>query len=89
MTDKVKRKLKKESRILFKTPQAEMEFADLCTTQYMRINELMNMIEREFETSMHEHYDIRNRILDTSNFVRRLPDMISEVIEIEVAEYED
>ena len=41
----------------------------------------MNLIETEFSTDMNEHSEIRHEILDISNFIKRLPTMISEVVE--------
>lgn len=66
--------------ILIKTPQYEIEFGDLCTKEYKKINNLLTLIETEFETDMNKHPNLRHEILDISNFVRRLPDMISEVV---------
>lgn len=69
-----------KKNILFKTPKCEVEFRDLCKQQYQYINGLMGFIESEFSTSMHKHPELRHRILDISNFVKRMPDYISEVI---------
>jgi hypothetical protein len=69
--------------VLFKTPQYETDFKTLCENQYKYINGLMGLIEQEFDTSMHEHPELRHRILDISNFIRRLPSFISEVFDYE------
>lgn len=74
----------KKSHILFKTPQCEIEFRDLCMKQYLHINGLLGFIESEFNTSMHNHPELRHRILDISNFIKRMPDFVSEVITHEV-----
>lgn len=67
-------------KILIKTPDREISLVDLCTKEYQKINNLMNLIEREFDTDMNMHPSIRHEILDISNFIRRLPAMVSEVV---------
>lgn len=69
-----------DKNILVKTPQYEIDLKDLCQKEYKKINNLMNMIEEEFSTNMNYHQELRHEILDISNFINRLPDMISEVI---------
>jgi hypothetical protein len=68
-------------QILIKTPQCEINFDDLCDKEYQKINNLMNLIEKSFSTDMNKHPEIRHEVLDISNFIKRLPSMISEVIE--------
>ena len=68
-------------KILVKTHQCEIDFTNLCDKEYQKINGLMNLIEKEFSTDMNNHAEIRHEILDISNFIKRLPSMISEVIE--------
>lgn len=67
-------------KILIKTSQYETDFESLCKKEYKKINNLMNLIEKEFNTDMNNHFEIRHEILDISNFIKRLPDMISEVL---------
>lgn len=67
-------------KILVKTPQYEIELNDLCIKEYKKINNLLNLIENEFDTDMNNHQQIRHEILDISNFIKRLPEMISEVV---------
>lgn len=74
-----------KNKILIKTPQYEISFDDLCNKEYMKINNLMNIIESEFNVSMSDYQSLRHEILDISNFVKRLPDMISEVVKYEHA----
>ena len=69
-----------KKKILFKTPQYEIEFHDLCLRQYKKINSLLVQIEQEFQTDMNNHQALRHEILDISNFIKRLADMVSEVI---------
>jgi len=40
------------------------------------------MIEKEFNTSMGDHPELRKYLLDTSNFIKRLPSYISEIVDI-------
>jgi hypothetical protein len=68
------------AKILIKTPIYEINFDELCNKEYVKINNLMNLIEKEFSTDMNLHSDIRHEILDISNFIKRLPTMISEVV---------
>lgn len=68
------------NKILIKTPDREISLGNLCAKEYQKINNLMNLIEREFDTDMNLHPSIRHEILDISNFIRRLPDMVSEVV---------
>jgi len=67
-------------KILIRTPQCEIDFDNICNKEYQKINSLMNLIEKEFDTDMNQHPDIRHEILDISNFIKRLPTMISEVV---------
>ena len=69
-----------KKNILVKTPQYEISFDDLCDNQYKKINHIMNMIENEFQTDMNLHQELKHEILDISNFIRRLPGMVSEVV---------
>lgn len=69
-----------KNTILVKTPQYEVEFSDLCQREYNRINNLLFLIEKEFDVDMNNHREIRSEILNISNFIKRLPNMISEVI---------
>jgi hypothetical protein len=68
------------AKILIKTPNFEIDFENLCSKEYQKINNLMNIIEKEFSTDMNNHPEIRHEILDISNFIKRLPAMVSEVI---------
>ena len=66
-------------KILVKTPQYEITFENLCDKEYQKINNLMNLIEKEFNVDMNNYQQIRHEILDISNFIKRLPIMVSEV----------
>lgn len=63
---------------LVKTPKGEMTLQFYCDSQYKRINLIMKLIEDEFGVSLNNHPELRHYILDLSNFIKRLPQMISE-----------
>lgn len=69
--------------IYIKTDNSEMDFALMCEKEYLKINHIMHLIEKEMNISLHDYPELRSHILDVSNFVKRLPSMISEVVEIE------
>jgi len=70
----------KNNNILIKTPQCEMSLKDLCNKEYLKINYLMGMIEKEFNISLHDYPELRGAILDISNFIKRIPDYKKEVL---------
>ena len=73
-------KNKYENNILIKTPQYEISLKDLCNKEYLKINHIMHMIEKEFDISLHDYPELRGKILDTSNFIRRIPNMEKEIM---------
>ena len=76
-------KNKYENNILIKTPQSEMSLKDLCNKEYLKINHIMHMIEKEFDISLHDYPELRCKILDISNFIRRIPSSVSECLIVE------
>lgn len=58
--------------------KGETEFVCFCQGQANNINSLLTMIEFEFNTKMSDHQDIRRKILDISNYIKRLPEIILE-----------
>ena len=72
-SNKNKNNTKYKNNILIKTPSCEMSLNDLCNKEYLKINHLMHMIEKEFNISLHDYPNLRGRILDISNFIRRIP----------------
>lgn len=67
--------------MLIKTPKGEMNITYFCEMEYKRINTIMKLIEDEFGESLTiSHPELRSFILDISNYIRRLPEMISEVL---------
>jgi len=80
MKNTMKSKNKYENNILIKTPQSEMSLNDLCNKEYLKINHLMHMIEKEFNISLHDYPELRSKILDISNFIRRIPYMEKDIM---------
>ena len=67
--------------IIVKTPQGEMDLEFYCQKQYKRINLIMKMIEDQFGVSLSTDCpELRHEMLDISNFTKRLPSMINEVL---------
>jgi len=76
----MKNKYNHNKQILIKTPQYEISLKDLCNKEYLKINHLMYMIEKEFDISLHDYPELRGKILDISNFIRRIPSMEKEIM---------
>ncbi len=71
----------KKDNVLLKVPiTGEISLEDVCEREYKKLRSLLYLLEEEFDTKMIEHPKIRKFILDSSNFIRRVPDMISEVV---------
>jgi len=70
-----------KQEILVKTPSGcEMSLEDLCKKEYLKINYLMYMIEEEFHISLHDYPILRGKILDISNFIKRIPNYEKEIM---------
>ena len=80
MKNTMKSKNKYKNNILIKTPQYEISLKDLCNKEYLKINHIMHMIEKEFNISLHDYPELRGKILDISNFIRRIPYMEKEIM---------
>lgn len=65
--------------IIIKTNQGEMNFDYLCVKEYKRIILIIKLIENEFNVDLNNHPELRHNILDTANFIKRLPNMVSEI----------
>jgi len=65
--------------ILIKTPECEISLKHLCKKEYLRINNLMHMIEKQFNISLHDYPELRGEILDISNFIKRIPDYKKDI----------
>lgn len=66
--------------IFTKTSKGETSLQFLCNKQCDKINSLLFKIEKEFDTDMNKHPELRHEILDLANFIKRFPLYISEVI---------
>lgn len=75
--------IKLKDNVIIKTPNYEICFSDLCDKESKKINNLLRQMEQEFCTDMNNHQSLRHEILDISNFIKRLPSMISEVVKDE------
>ena len=67
-------------KILIKTPNCEITFDDLCKKEYLKINNLMHMIEKQFDISLHDYPELRGEILNISNFIKRIPYLQREIM---------
>jgi len=66
--------------ILIKTPNCEISFENLCHKEYLKINNLMHMIEKQFDISLHDYPELRGEILSISNFIKRIPNYEREIL---------
>jgi len=57
-----------------------MTFENLCKKEYLKINNLMHMIEKEFGISLHDFPELRGEILSISNFIKRMPNYEREIM---------
>ncbi len=74
----------KKNHVLLQVPvSGEMTLSDVCDKEYRKLRYLLYMLEEEFGTKMTDHPAIRKYILDSSNFIQRIPDMLSEVVAVE------
>jgi hypothetical protein len=75
----------KKDNVLLQVPvTGEMTLEDVCNKECKKLRSLLYLIEEEFNTKMIEHPEIRKFILDSANFVSRVPDMISEIVRTDV-----
>jgi hypothetical protein len=73
--------LTKKENILLQVPvTGEMSLEDVCNKEYRKLRSLLYLLEDEFDTKMINHPEIRKFILDSANFINRVPQMISEII---------
>jgi len=73
----------KKDHVLLQVPvSGEMTLSDVCDKEYRKLRYLLYMLEEEFGTQMTDHPEVRKYILDSANFIQRIPDMLSEVITV-------
>lgn len=76
--------MKKEYVLLQVPISGEMTLFDVCDKECRKLRSLLYLLEEEFQTKMSEHSEIRKFILDSSNFISRIPEMISEIVRTDV-----
>ena len=76
--------MKKENVLLQVPVSGEMTLEDVCNKECRKLRSLLYLLEKEFNTKMSDHPEIRKFILDSSNFINRVPDFISEVIRTDI-----
>ena len=76
--------MKKEHVLLQVPVSGEMTLVDVCDKECRKLRSLLYLLEEEFQTKMSDHSEIRKFILDSSNFINRIPEMISEIVRTDV-----
>ena len=72
--------MKKENILLQIPMTGEITLEDVCNRECKKLRSLLYLLEKEFDTKMSDHLKIRKFILDSSNFIQRIPTVISEVV---------
>jgi len=71
----------KKEHVLLQVPvSGEMTLVDVCDKECRKLRSLLYLLEEEFQTKMSDHSEIRKFILDSANFIQRIPSSISEII---------
>ena len=68
----------KNCQVIVKNSLGEMDLACWAEMEYKRVLLIMKLIEQTFSVDLNDYPQLRKSILDTSNFIRRLPTTISE-----------
>ena len=71
-------KIKKNNIIISLPQKGEMTIQFWCNQECKRVNNILSLIEKEFNVSMNEHSELRSYILDTSNHIKRLLSYIED-----------
>ena len=75
----------KKDNVLLQVPvTGEITLEDVCNKECKKLRSLLYMIEGEFNTKMIDHPEMRKFILDSANFIQRIPDIISEVVRTDI-----
>ena len=69
-------------QIIIKNSLGEMDIEYWSNKEYRRVLSILKQIEDTFVVDMNQYPELRKSILDTGNFIRRLPTTISECIEV-------
>jgi hypothetical protein len=78
--------VKKENVLLNIPVSGEMTLDDVCNKECRKLRSLLYLLEEEFNTKMCDHPEIRKYILDSSNFIDRIPHVISEIVRTDIDE---
>lgn len=71
----------KKEHVLLQVPiTGEMTLVDVCDKECRKLRSLLYLLEEEFQTKMSSHPEIRKFILDSANFIKRIPSEISEIV---------
>lgn len=71
----------KKDNILLQVPiTGEIVLDDVCNKECRKLRSLLYLLEDEFDTKMIYHPEIRKFILDSANFISRIPQMVSEIV---------
>lgn len=71
-----------KNQIIIKNSLGEMDINFWAEKEYRRVVLIMKLIEDTFSVDLNKYPELRKSILDTGNFIRRLPSTISEIIEV-------
>jgi hypothetical protein len=69
-----------DKNILVKNNNSEMNINDWAEIEYKRVILIMKLIEDIFSVNLSHYPELRKSILDTGNFIRRLPESISDIL---------
>lgn len=73
--------IKIKENILLNVPiSGEISLTDVCNKEARKLGCLLYLLEKEFNTHMTDHSEIRKYILDSSNFISRIPIMVSDIV---------
>lgn len=74
-------------QILLRVPvTGEVELSYACDRECKNLHSLLYVIENELNINLKDYPNIRKQILDSSNFIKRLPEMIDDVITTKVGD---
>ena len=81
--DEILKSKKEKENVLMQVPvTGEITLEDVCDKECRKLRALLYLLEEEFDTKMVDHPEIRKYILDSANFIKRFPNMISEIIKV-------
>ncbi len=70
--------------ILVKTNNGKISIDLWAEIEYKRVLLIMKLIEETFSINLNEYPKLRKAILNTANYIRRLPFEISEVVRTDI-----